>query len=194
MKLYNECIGILRASPVIITISSLISGLIFLKPFFIYFGLYIAICTKIISNIKKVFKNTIYKNIESIPLLGKGERPDNAKYCGHFITEDNLNGTSTSFGMPSGHSASAMIFCVFFIRYILEKSNINNNYKIFSISIVGFISFLIMWSRYYMNCHTIQHIIVGGSMGSIFGYIGFDLYTLLENNIKKILNNNKLSE
>ena len=72
MKLYNECICILRASPSIITISSLISGLIFLKPFFIYFSLYIAICTKILSTIKKIFKNIIYKNIETIPLLGKG--------------------------------------------------------------------------------------------------------------------------
>lgn len=187
MKLYNEGIGILRASPTIISISSLISGLLFLKPFFIYFSIYITICAKILSNIKKLFKNIIYKNIDSLPLLGKGERPKGAKYCGHFISEDNLDGKSTSFGMPSGHSASAIIFGVFFIRYILEKSNINNNiHKIFSISLVIIITSLIMWSRYYLNCHTIQHIIIGSLIGILLGYIGFELYILLETNIKKL--------
>ena len=121
MKLYNEAIGILRASPTIISVSTLMSGLLFLKPFFIYFSIYIIICSKILSNIKKLFKNIIYKNINTLPLLGKGERPQGAKFCGHFISEDNLTGTSTSFGMPSGHSASAIIFGVFFIRYILEN-------------------------------------------------------------------------
>ena len=51
-----------------------------------------------------------------------------------------------------------------------------------------------MWSRYYLNCHTIQHIIIGGLIGLLLGYIGFELYIFLEKNIKKLLYNIKLSK
>ena len=58
-------------------------------------------------------------------------------------------------------------------------------------------SLSIMISRYYLGCHTIQQIIIGGIFGIIFGILGYLLYHYIfnvkeiEKEINKIIDLNK---
>ena len=181
-KAVNYGKGLLRASPLFINLTSIIYGMIFRSPLGVFFGVY-AYSADILNHFsKKFFKNVVYNNRENIPLLGKGKRPNGAKYCGIFIDDNNLEGLATSFGMPSGHSHFAAILGVFWTMYIRNNSE-DDLYQKLIIILILFISLSIMISRYTMGCHTPQQIIVGGLIGSIFGYIGYYLYNYLDENV-----------
>ena len=108
-KVHEYFISNLRAFPCTLSIYSFVGGLIFNNPAYIVFGIYITLCDMLISHPLKLLSKAIYKalNTDTIPILGRGPRPEGAKYCGCFITESNLDGVSNSFGMPSGHSITA---------------------------------------------------------------------------------------
>ena len=125
-KLVNYYKGLVRAFPFIVNITSIIYGFILRSPIAIYFGIYSYSCDIINHFIKNFFRNVIYKNVENIPLLGQGKRPEGAKYCSIFINEDNLSGDSTSFGMPSGHSNTAVLVSTFWILYILDNFKLDH--------------------------------------------------------------------
>ena len=72
------------------------------------------------------------------------------------------------FGMPSGHSQSAL-FSTVFIYLALRKNNIFYTY-------IG-ISVLTMIQRVIYNHHTILQVCVGGLIGCIIGYLFYYLAT-----------------
>lgn len=72
------------------------------------------------------------------------------------------------FGMPSGHSQSAL-FSTIFIYLALRKNNILYTYI--------FISLLTMIQRVIYNHHTILHVCVGASIGSVVAYLFYYIAT-----------------
>ena len=175
MNIKSTIIGLLRSAPIMIMVYSFIVGLIFKLPFVIYFSLYCLLASYLFFFLKKFFKDIIYKDKKKIPILGMGARPKGAKHCGQFINEDNLSGVSTSYGMPSGHAGSMVIIAVFWIMYLLDNQK-NTLYRNLMILLISSISFSVMASRYYFKCHTIEHIVVGGFFGLIFGLFGYNIY------------------
>ena len=171
---YNILKGLARAFPIVIPLTSIIFGFIFNFNTGIYFGIYAYVCDLVSHNLKIASKK-IYGNKESLPLFGLGRRPNGAKYCGLFINEDNLEGKSTSFGMPSGHAASAILTMVFWIYYLINHQKINLK-TILSIILISIICLSVCLSRILLNCHTIQQVIVGGLFGLLYGFIGYQFY------------------
>lgn len=174
--------GTVRAAPYFVNLMAIIIGFIFKSKVSLFYGSY-AYSVDILNHyLKLLCKNVIYKNTDYIPILGYGKRPIGAKNCGIFIDDANPNALSTSFGMPSGHSNFASLCGTFWILYILQNSDIYNGNDIYKYLVIAFITFLslsIMISRYFLGCHTIQQIVVGGLMGIGMGYIGFMGFNML---------------
>ena len=177
-KIITHFNGTVRAAPFFVNFMSILVGFFFRQPVGIFYGLY-SYTTDIGNHfLKSFFKNVIYANNDPLPLLGYGKRPEDAKYCGIFIDEQNLEGLSTSFGMPSGHSHFASMSGVFWIMYMLNNYP-KSLYNYFIISLISLMSLTIMISRYCLGCHTIQQIMFGGLIGLFTGYYGYKLYIYL---------------
>ena len=162
MKLLFTFFELLRCAP-------LLYELIFLNMYFIQnnpiYMKFIIIKTinvllnkifKIIS--RKIFKcfGTSKNNVDYLPILGRGHRPDGAKNCGIF--NDCSNKLSKSYGFPSGHAQSAA--CIF----VLMSSLIQNRYhKLF----IFIFTIMISLARIYENCHTVQQITAGYIIGFV---------------------------
>ena len=179
-KLINYGKGFLRASPIFIIIMSAILYAIFKVKFAFYFTIYILI-VDISAHILKILFKFIYKSLNKtyLPILGLGRRPNNAKYCSCFIDDDNLQGITSSFGMPSGHSIISITTAVLLTWYILNTQKKSTNRTI-SITLLHFICIMIAFSRYPLGCHTIQQIIIGSLIGFLFGKIGIRLFEKFE--------------
>ena len=171
IKIYK---GLTRSSPIIIILTSFIFGIIFRKPIGIYFSIYILLTDILTHFIKLFFKNFLYKNIKKLPLLGLGKRPNGSINCGLFIDENNPKKIATSFGMPSGHSSTAVLFALFWIIYITKNYNFDL-LNILNILLLIFISSSILYSRYILGCHTIQQIIIGSILGGVYSIISYYL-------------------
>ena len=172
-KIYEYSVANLRAFPCTISLYSIIGGLLLDNPTYIYFGIYVIVCDAFGSLLKTIVKQ-IYKAIgrESIPLLGLGRRPNNAKYCSAFITESNLDGKSSSFGMPSGHALVAGMTFMFWVQYICEHTK-EEKLKRRQYVLLALICSSVIISRFYFGCHTIQQSILGALIGGGLGYIGY---------------------
>ena len=185
-KIYNYSIGSLRAFPLTMPLGCFLFGLIFQNKLALYFAINFYIADLISHGLKITFKQ-LYKllNTDILPILGSYKRPKDAKYCGCFISEDNLKGISTSTGLPSGHSLLAGFTTIFFILFLLDKYSITSfkqllvvpNYKIIiSLFTVIMIGVSICYSRIYLKCHTINQVIVGSLIGGLLGYGSYKLY------------------
>ncbi len=175
-KVHEYFVSNLRAFPCTLSLFSFVGGLLFNNPAYIVFGIYITLCDIVVSHPLKLISKAIYKalNRETLPILGRGSRPDGAKYCSCFITESNLQGTSTSFGMPSGHSITAMSTFIFWYLYFQENTKdlkLRRRQQV----ILGIICAAVIISRVYLGCHTVQHTIVGALIGAGLGIFGYKI-------------------
>jgi membrane-associated phospholipid phosphatase len=177
----KKTIAILRSFPCIFPIITLLYGLILKSKILLYYG-FISILVNLISHKLKYYTKLIYEslNINKLFILGIGKRPRGAVNCGCFIDENNPIKLCESYGMPSGHSIIAILTATFWTIYILNNSK-NNLFKILSILILNSFCVLVCFSRIYLNCHTIQQVIIGAIIGFIFGKISYKYYI---NNIK----------
>jgi len=105
-----------------------------------------------------------------------------AKNCGFFLNPKET--LSKSYGMPSGHSQNAVFFSTYVIMNMLD-SNISLHQKTFGISLFICLALGIMYSRVYLNCHTIPQVVVGG----LIGFLLAKIYYEKEEEIKKYLFN-----
>lgn len=169
-------IGILRSFPYYTPILTLLYGVILQKPILLYFGI-VSIIVNFISHSLKFTSKLIYNffNINNLLLLGTGERPKGAINCGCFIDEKNPMKLCKSYGMPSGHSIIAILTATFWTMYILNNKK-NNLLKVISLIILINFCILVCISRIYLNCHTIQQVIIGVIIGNIFGKISYEYY------------------
>ena len=180
-KYFNYYIALLRAFPCIIPTSSIFFSILFQQKIGLIFGIFFMIVDKF-AGLSKIISEKIYSLLktDSIYLLGKGKRPVNAKFCGCFISEDNLCGKTTSFGMTSGHSLLAMFTAIFWSLYIINHYK-NDTKRTMSLVILNMSCIAVCISRIYLNCHTIQQVIIGGLLGCLFGKIGYNLYKKINN-------------
>ena len=176
-KVQEYFIANLRAFPCTLSLYSFVGGLVFNNPTYIVFGIYITLCDMLISHPLKLLSKTIYKALktDTLPILGRGPRPEGAKHCGCFITESNISGVSKSFGMPSGHSITAMSFFMFWYLYFQENTEdlkLRRRQQV----ILGIVCAAVILSRIYLGCHTIQHTIVGALIGAGLGVLGYKVF------------------
>ena len=144
--------------------------------FFSIYSVFVDISGHYLKVITKFMYERIFKKTK-LPILGRGIRPDGAKYCSSFIFEDNLKGLSTSYGMPSGHSIIALMAAMFWSLYIIDNQPIKKRW--IGLLVLNFTCLTVAFSRIYLGCHTLQQVIVGGLIGCLFGYIGYKLYQML---------------
>jgi membrane-associated phospholipid phosphatase len=111
--------------------------------------------------IKPLIKDKVY------PILGSCSRPSNAKNCGYL--KDPPGYKTNTYGMPSGHTQIALAFSVYLLLSEYYSKNLTYSKALFYI--LSAIS--VSYSRLYLNCHTIQQVIIGGMFGTILGIIGF---------------------
>ena len=151
--------NLLRAYPRIILLSTVIS-----KDIYLFFGILLG------GIINSALKYIIVKpslGDKKYPIIGSGARPNGARNCG--IWADNKNTQPKTYGMPSGHSNTALLFSTYKIMELIEKKSNNT----FLYLVYGLLALIIPYSRLYFKCHTIQQAIAGGIVGSITGYLLF---------------------
>ena len=161
--------GFERGYPLIILFSLFMSYFMTHKIDFLIFGIALGLSSLINQFLKEfVFKPIMDKN--EIPILGKGTRPEGARDCSNFIDPDNR--LSSSYGMPSGHAQTSTFFATYLILMIINERS-SKNIKTLKIITVVILTALIMSSRIYFGCHTIQQVSVGGIIGGLLGYLFF---------------------
>jgi len=170
-KIKNYLIGIARAWPIIIIFA----------PFLSYFltnnnDLLLLPIVIILSDCFNHFlKYKICKPLlgsKEYPIIGSGSRPKGANNCGLFTTKTGKIHPG-SYGMPSGHSQSALFFSSYVINQLLD-SNMNDAMKMYGIFFFICLGLGIMYSRVYLKCHTVQQVIAGGLVGSILGTLYYN--------------------
>lgn len=158
--------GLERGFPIIITISLIFSYFITHNIELLLLALFLQF-----SNLMNyLVKNYVFKKFfgKQIPLLGRGNRPDGAKDCGEFIDVDSRD--SSTYGMPSGHAQFSGFLCVYLILMILD-GKYSKKLKIIKIITIITLSFIIVSSRVYFGCHTIQQVSIGLILGILFGIV-----------------------
>ena len=175
------CPTVARTSPFLFFLLIILNCII--SPSYNSFYLFVVYCIVNISNwvFKDLFIKPIYKllNKTTLPILGSGARPKNAKSCSLVLD----NKLATSYGMPSGHSQIAWTIAAYIIFKIIKNwyYNKKDNKIITSFGYIWLIiscifvlvsAVYISYSRVYIEgCHTIQQVIVGGSIGIISGLL-----------------------
>jgi membrane-associated phospholipid phosphatase len=166
--------GFVRGYPFFVPFFSFFYGIIFQNNLSTYFSLLLIVIDVILitglKGLSRIFYN--YLNIENIPLLGIGKRPEGAMYCGSFVDENDIGRLSSSFGMPSGHAIISMTTCIFWNLFIIDNYHESAKRDLALISLNS-ISLLILFSRIWLGCHTVQQVIVGGIIGGYVGYYGY---------------------
>jgi membrane-associated phospholipid phosphatase len=104
------------------------------------------------------------------PILGTGTRPPGAVDCGLYRTSNKKKCPTKSYGMPSGHSQSALLFSTYNILNLIKNNN--SNPLLYLINI--FFAIFIPWSRVNAKVHTTQQTIVGSLLGIGLGYFFFN--------------------
>ena len=157
----------LRGFPIINPLILLVYGLIYNKKYFIKYIFLATIIDLISVKSLKYMTKQLYNflDVETLPILGLGRRPDGAISCGLY--KDNK--PSDSFGMPSGHALFCGFSFVYWYYYLCENSQ--SKYKKIIIFILFIINCLLALSRVYLGCHTIEQVIVGFIIGSFIAFI-----------------------
>ena len=183
-NIQNHFDGTMRSYPFIVLVYGFVVSIIFRIDILLFFSIY-TLFVDASSHFLKVITKFIYENIfktKSLPILGRGIRPDGAKYCGSFISEDNLSGVSRSYGMPSGHSVIAFTIAMFWSLYLMDSQSVNNKWV--SVVLLNICCVIMALSRVYLGCHTIQQVIVGGLIGLLFGFAGYKIYGKISKQLK----------
>tara|TARA_B110001450_G_scaffold60509_1_gene57226 strand:+ start:282 stop:833 length:552 start_codon:yes stop_codon:yes gene_type:complete len=180
----HNLIGIFRAYPIITAFSSLIG----------YFSSgNIDLLMLLVALLINDLINAFLKYKICAPLMGNnkwsifgyGTRPKGAKHCGTFIKPGSNGIPKGSYGMPSGHSQNAMFFTTYMILHLIN-SNYNKLTKNVGIGLFSIIGIIVMYSRIYFKCHTIQQVLIGGLIGGTLGALYFKNKDKLKEKIKKI--------
>ena len=102
--------------------------------------------------------------MESLPIVGRGKRPEGA--CGCGLVNDNK--PEETFGMPSGHSQIAWSVSTYLILKYFLNSPLQT---VFLLAIATYISF----SRLLIGCHTTGQVVTGAIIGILCGFTGYTL-------------------
>jgi len=119
--------------------------------------------------------NYVLKGVFQQPRPSVDEKVFNAalQHGKRFIYKDGI--PSDLFGMPSGHSESAL-YSTSYIYFALKNMNITFIYSIFSLITIS--------QRVYFEYHTVLQVIVGSIVGIVFSYF---IYYLAKKQITGLL-------
>lgn len=183
---YSHLWSAIRATPFVFFFHAIAMATTYPNPRnLLYLGAY---CINFVVNgFMKIGMKAIYESlgVKTLPILGKGIRPDGATNCTTFLSGSNV--PAISYGMPSGHSQNAWFFATFMILELWRqyKQSQNDNRSTFvnivfnkypavpTILAVGLAVFatVVSYSRVWIeNCHTIQQVIFGGLFGIVCGF------------------------
>ena len=146
----------------------IVSSLFLLRKRQYYFEFYL------LGSIVNIFLNQILKILIKQPRPSVNEKTfELAMKHMKRANYSNLISYDVVLGMPSGHAqgvffTTAFIFFVFL--YKQPTSILQNQYRNIFIVYVG-ITIITVVQRVYYKFHTINQIIVGGTIGTIFAYI-----------------------
>tara|TARA_B110001452_G_scaffold31857_1_gene24876 strand:+ start:2525 stop:3094 length:570 start_codon:yes stop_codon:yes gene_type:complete len=183
----NDLSGILRAYPIITSFSCVIG----------YFTSgNIDLLMLLVANTVNDLINNFLKYKICAPLMGDkrwgifgyGTRPKGAKHCGLFVKPNSNGIPKGSFGMPSGHSQNAMFFTTYMVLHLIN-SNYDKITQNTGIVLFSFLGIMVMYSRVYFKCHTVQQVLIGGLLGCILGALYFKNKDKIKEKIKKSLYN-----
>jgi membrane-associated phospholipid phosphatase len=128
----------------------------------------------------------LYKhlNIDTLPFIGYGKRPDGATNCGSYLVYPDK--ISISYGMPSGHSELSWFFATYIILDLIYNTDNTKTIKIIPYYILFINSGLLLayaftnsYARVVIEkCHTKGQVIVGGIIGIIKGIILYYIYRI----------------
>lgn len=172
ISLFDVFIQLLRASPAIIFTLGVV--LYVITTLDIY--LMLSIVTVLGEMLNTILKIQVFKPImkeDYWPVLGYGTRPIGSKNSAQF-GDINIPPNKNSYGMPSGHSQTTVAFAIFMILTLINyHETMSNTVKYIIGGIVILYTLLVLWSRSYLKCHTIQQIIIGSFIGVAVGYYGY---------------------
>jgi membrane-associated phospholipid phosphatase len=178
---FKAIISILRASPAL----SFVISFVLLITTQIDMYLFLMVLIFLGECLNSVLKHGVFKPImknKKWPILGYGTRPLNTKNSSQF---GNINKPQHkhSYGMPSGHSQTALLFATFITLMITDyhSTTISNYTQYILVSSLIAFTISVMWSRLYLKCHTIQQVILGSIIGGIIGYYA---YYFMKNDIQ----------
>jgi len=180
----SDLLGILRAYPIIIIFSSVVG----------YFStgnidfLMLSVALTINDLINAFLKYKICAPLmgsKKWSILGYGARPKGAKHCSLFVEPGSNGIPKGSYGMPSGHSQNAMFFTTYIVLHLINSNydKITQNVGIVLFSVLGI---MVIYSRIYFKCHTVQQVIIGGLLGGILGALYFKNKDKIKEKIKEI--------
>lgn len=115
------------------------------------------------SFINPIFKKCIHQ-----------KRPNNPTpfLYSNKINLNKKNKKKENYGMPSGHSEN-VFYSTIFLYLNLKKINI-------SVILSFFICCITVYQRWYFHNHTILQLVAGAFIGSIFGYIFYQIYLMIK--------------
>ena len=172
IALSDVFIQLLRASPAIIFSFGIILYIITNMDIYLILSIVTVLCEILNTILKTLVFKPIMKG-DYWPILGYGTRPIGSKNSAQF-GDINIPPNKHSYGMPSGHSQTTVAFAMFMILTLINHHDtMSNTAKYIIGGIVVLYAVLVLWSRSYLKCHTIQQIIIGSCVGVAVGYYGY---------------------
>ena len=159
--------GLMRGYPTFIVFASLLYSVLYADTTNFFFAIYL-FCTDDLNHLTKEYiAKPIFGN-KKLPVFGYGKRPYPNAISSMFPPDT----PSKSYGMPSGHAQIAGVFSSYWSFKIWEDEEREENMKLLSIGFLIGLVLLVMYSRvYWMKCHTLQQVTLGGVIGTVLGYV-----------------------
>ena len=181
-ELFSIAKGLTRGYPTFIVFASLLYSVLYADTTSFFFGIYLFLSDELNHLTKEYIAKPIFGN-KKLPILGYGKRPYPNAISSMFPPDT----PSRSYGMPSGHAQIASVFSSYWSFKIWEDEERDENMKLVSITLLIGLALLVMYSRvYWMKCHTVQQVVLGGAIGTALGYAFYAYKDLFMNKeIKK---------
>ena len=170
---------VLMQYPLFINIIIFILGIFTADIKYLLFFILLKISDWINYGLKLLSKQVLSDSITDRPLnngiiytdvkLGTGLMP--------FLGNTNLQGRESK-GFPSGHSQTVGIFTTIMILNIYNNIEDNKDewYKNRTYYVLIIIGGLVLWQRWYSNCHTLLQIFTGTLIGIGLGIGSWEIY------------------
>lgn len=88
-----------------------------------------------------------------------------------------------SSGMPSNHGQFQAFFAMWLTLFMIHRAVPNRN---FLLPLLWVMSLIVCFSRYHLGVHTIEQIVVGAVIGSIFAVVWFHYDRQISGNIMRL--------
>lgn len=132
----------------------------------------------LVNSILKIITKRGYKlsGKDTLPLLGKGYRPQNHMNCsvlGGKVTNEQ------TFGMPSGHSQIIWSVIAYIVTFLYYENRYKPDFKYyfpFQVLLLCMIGLTVSFSRVHIGCHTVMQVVIGGLIGIGIGYGAYVMY------------------